>query len=443
MTLRLLLVRHGLSTFNKEGRIQGRSDISKLATEGKEQAQLVGEALSNIPINTVYTSPLQRAAETAEIINKSHSQEINTIVTKDLLEVDLGAWSGLTKAELHSKFPEAVKTWNNQPKDLVIQRDDGSKFKPIVELQSQANFFIEKLLKSHSPDKEETVLIVAHNAILRCILLKLFNEPDHGFLKLKLDNTSISIININSKLSSNNSVQIECLNSTAHLSPPIPNKGKSSRILLVRHGETDWNKQGRFQGQIDIPLNENGKKQAKSAAEFLKEIQIDRAYSSSMSRPKETAQIILGSHHKTNLIETKKLIEIGHGLWEGQLESEIKLKWSSLLESWHNSPETVQMPEGENITQVSKRSIEGLQEIIKDLGTEQTALVVAHDAVNKTIICHLLGLTPADIWMIKQGNGAITVIDIPPDSSQPNIVRCINITSHLGGILDKTASGAL
>ena len=70
-------------------------------------------------------------------------------------------------------------------------------------------------------------------------------------------------------------------------------------------------------------------------------------------------------------------------------------------------------------------------------------MVVAHDAVNKTILCHLLGLTPSEIWMIKQGNGGITVIDLSEEEGQPDQITCLNITSHLGGIIDSTATGAL
>ena len=101
------------------------------------------------------------------------------------------------------------------------------------------------------------------------------------------------------------------------------------------------------------------------------------------------------------------------------------------------------MPEGENIQDVWTRSIECWEQIAKSLETNQTGLVVAHDAVNKTILCHLLGLNTSDIWKIKQGNGAISIVDIPEDSTLPDVVSCLNITSHLGSVIDKTAQGAL
>ena len=442
MTLRLIFVRHGLSSFNKEGRIQGRSDLSILTKEGQLQAEAAGKTISSIPIDAIYSSPLQRASQTTKIIIEQHQRDLKANYTNELLEVDLGPWSGLTKNEIKNHFPEELSIWQKEPKQLTIIRDDGTKFQPIKELLHQAENFLKNLFSSYS-GSNKTILIVAHNAILRCLILKLINEPSMGFRRLKLDNTSISICNVDFNNWEDRQVQIQCLNNIAHLHPNIPKKGSKKRIILVRHGETDWNKQGRFQGQIDIPLNKNGKSQAKAASEFLKDFIIHKAFSSSLSRPKETAQIILNKHPGIKISLKDNLKEIGHGKWEGKLESEIKSDWPDLLKTWKISPEKVQMPKGENITEVSTRSITGWNEICKDLKNEETALVVAHDAVNKTILCHLLGLTPSKIWMIKQGNGGITVIDLSEEEGQPDQIICLNITSHLGGIIDSTAAGAL
>jgi len=442
MTLRLIFVRHGLSSFNKEGRVQGRSDLSILTKEGQLQAEAAGKTISSIPIDAIYSSPLQRASQTTKIIIEQHQRDLKANYTNELLEVDLGPWSGLTKNEIKNHFPEELSIWQKEPKQLTIIRDDGTKFQPIKELLHQAENFLKNLFSSYS-GSNKTILIVAHNAILRCLILKLINEPSMGFRRLKLDNTSISICNVDFNNWEDRQVQIQCLNNIAHLHPNIPKKGSKKRIILVRHGETDWNKQGRFQGQIDIPLNKNGKSQAKAASEFLKEHLIHKAFSSSLSRPKETAQIILNEHPGIKISLKDNLKEIGHGQWEGKLESEIKSDWPDLLKEWKISPEKVQMPEGENIIEVSTRSIIGWNEICKDLKNDETALVVAHDAVNKTILCHLLGLMPSKIWMIKQGNGGITIIDLGEGENQPDQITCLNITSHLGGVIDSTAAGAL
>ncbi len=442
MTLRLIFVRHGLSSFNKEGRIQGRNDLSTLTKEGQLQAKAAGEILSSVPIDEIYSSPLQRASETTKIIINQHQSKLQATYTNELLEVDLGIWSGLTKNEIKSLYPNDLAIWEKQPKELSINREDGTKVQPIKELLSQAENFLKSLFKTYS-DSNKTILIVAHNAILRCLILKLINEPSKGLRRLRLDNTSISICNIVFNNWEDRQVQIECLNNVAHLQLGLPKKRSKKRVILVRHGETDWNQQGRFQGQIDIPLNENGKAQAKAASEFLKDTIIDKAFSSSLSRPQETAQIILEKHSGIEISLKDNLKEIGHGKWEGKLESEIQSDWPDLLKEWKTFPEKVQMPEGENINEVSTRSINGWEEICKDLKNDETALVVAHDAVNKTILCHLLGLMPSTIWMIKQGNGGITVVDLSEIEGQPDQITCLNITSHLGGIIDSTATGAL
>jgi probable phosphoglycerate mutase len=101
------------------------------------------------------------------------------------------------------------------------------------------------------------------------------------------------------------------------------------------------------------------------------------------------------------------------------------------------------MPEGETIQEVWDRSLTTWNRIVAGLAPEETALVVAHDAVNKTILCALLGLSPADIWAVKQGNGGVTVIDYPHGASGTQVVSCLNLTGHLGGVLDRTAAGAL
>ncbi len=443
MTLRLILIRHGLSSFNREKRIQGRNNLSTLTTEGIRQASKAGVALKNVPINAVYSSPLQRAAETTKTILAHRNEDLSPIFDDDLLEVDLSPWSVMTIEEVQTKFPDSYYAWKHTPNELTIYRDDGSSYKPIKELMNQAEKFLKKIFSTHNPNKNETILVVGHNAILRCLILKMLNEPSGGFRRFKLDNSSISIFNIGSKKDKEISVQIETLNNTAHLGDHLPAKSDHARLILVRHGETDWNKEGRFQGQIDIPLNKNGQQQASAAGKVLESVKIDKAFTSSMSRPMETAEIILRSHPVIEIQQEKELIEIGHGLWEGKLESEIASEWQDLLRNWKSSPETVQMPKGENIGEVSKRAITCWEQICRSLSSNETALVVAHDAVNKTILCNLLGLTPADIWTIKQGNGGITIIDLTGEPEVTAIVTCLNITSHLGDVLDRTAEGAL
>jgi len=114
-----------------------------------------------------------------------------------------------------------------------------------------------------------------------------------------------------------------------------------------------------------------------------------------------------------------------------------------LLKKWHDKPEEVMMPEGESIKDVSERSVEAFDKICLSQKDNDLTLLVAHDAVNKTLICNILGINYSNIWMIKQGNGGITIIDLFNDSNKPPVISALNITTHLGGIIDSTASGAL
>jgi len=442
VSLRLVLVRHGLSSFNVEHRIQGRDDLSSLTAAGLEQARATGEALRDVPFDAAYTSALRRARDTAAALLDTQGQGRSATADDLLLEIDLAPWSGLLRQELKQRFAAEERIWREAPEQLELSRSDGSRYRPLQELMQQAETLRQQLIARHleaGTDRPQTVLVVGHNAILRALILRLLDLPASQFRRLRLDNASVSVLNVNA----GGDVQVESLNGTAHLGGGLPSKGAGPRLLLVRHGETDWNRQGRFQGQIDIPLNANGRSQAEAAAQCLAEVHLDRAYTSAMARPRQTAEAILRAHPGVPLTSTRGLVEIGHGLWEGRLEAEIAEGWPQLLDDWKRAPETVQMPEGETIHDVRERSLACWQTIAASLGAEETALVVAHDAVNKTILCALLGLTPAHIWAIKQGNGGITVIDYPHGASQPPVVAAMNLTHHLGGVLDRTAAGAL
>jgi len=442
MSIRLVLVRHGLSSFNEKGLIQGRTDDSYLTDKGYEQAFKSGEVLSGINFDQIYSSPLVRAAETAKTIQKNLKGENNIIYDKNLLEVDLGQWSGLTINQIKNKYPENYLLWKNDPENLKLENIHNLTYHPIQELYKQANEFIQNILNIYLEKDEANILVIGHNAILRCLILLLIGKPKKGFRKIKLDNASFSILNI-LKQSNSYKTQVECLNQTSHLDKNIPDQIGDSRIFLVRHGETNWNKEGRFQGQRNIPLNSNGKKQAEKASKYLKEINFNKAFSSSMDRPYETAQIILQNKSDLEITKIEKLVEISHGLWEGKLEKEIKEQWPDLLKNWHEKPEQVIMPEGETIKEVSERSLMAWEEICLAQKNKDLTLLVAHDAVNKTLICNILGIDFSNIWMIKQGNGGITIIDIFDDPKKDNVISALNITTHLGGILDSTASGAL
>lgn len=445
MATRVIIVRHGQSTYNAQKKIQGRCDKSVLTDKGTADANQVGQALSEIKIDAFYCSPLQRAKKTAEIIHATLSNPPQLEPTDLLMEVDLPLWEEMKKDEVQSKFADDYRLWKSDPQDFKMTTEQGEHY-PVRSLYQQAQNFWRETIAKH---QGQTILITAHNGINRCLIMSAIGISIDRYHSIQQSNCCINILNFTKDFG--DPVQLESLNQTSHMGMPIPSvrpPHSGPRLLLVRHGETDWNKESRFQGIRDIPLNDNGRLQGQKAATFLQDIPIDFAVSSSMLRPKETAEIILAEHPGVQLQTTPELIEICHGLWEGMLETEIQTDYGELLQQWKDKPETVQMPEGENLQQVWDRGVAAWDKIAADYSntnTPQTGLVVAHDAINKVIICYLLGLKPDNFWNIKQGNCAVSVIDYPNGASGKPVLQAINITTHLseGSIIDKTAAGAL
>ena len=325
MTTRVIIVRHGQSSYNTERRIQGRSDASILTQKGREDVVMVGDALSHLNFAAIYTSPLQRAKQTAEVIRDRLTTSPALQPTEKLMEIDLPLWEGMLLQDVRDKFSEDYRRWKEQPDELLmmVPKTEGTKKHfPVLALYEQAGQFWQEILPHHAG---ETILIIGHNGINRALISTALGISPTRYHSIQQSNCGISVLNFAGGLGQ--PVQLESLNQTAHLGEKLPSvrpNHQGQRLLLVRHGETDWNRQTRFQGGIDVPLNNNGRQQSQKAGEFLKDVPLDFAFSSPMLRPKETAEIILRDHHDIQLQLEDGLREISHGLWEGKLEVEIE-----------------------------------------------------------------------------------------------------------------------
>jgi phosphoserine phosphatase len=200
------------------------------------------------------------------------------------------------------------------------------------------------------------------------------------------------------------------------------------RILLARHGETAWNAEGRYQGQEDIPLSPTGEAQARRLGERLRDVRIDRAVCSPLARTLRTAELALGEARAAMLGSDRDLMEIAHGSWEGKLAREIAAEDPARFHAWRETPETVQMPGGESLGQVLDRAWRALDAACSDLGAEDTLLVVAHDAVNRVILCRVLGLPMSRFWTFRQAPTTLNLLE-GPRTGQLEVVR-LNDCSH-------------
>ena len=201
------------------------------------------------------------------------------------------------------------------------------------------------------------------------------------------------------------------------------------RILLARHRETPWNAEGRYQGQEDIPLSPVGERQARLLGERLRELRIDKAVSSPLARARRTAQLALGEEREAMLGTDAGLMEIAHGTWEGLLASEIAARDPERLRAWRDAPDTVQMPGGESLGQVFERSWQALERAVQDLGEDRTLLVVAHDAVNRVLLCRVLGIPMSRLWSFRQAPTTLNLLE-GPDLERLEVVRLNDCAHH-------------
>ena len=201
------------------------------------------------------------------------------------------------------------------------------------------------------------------------------------------------------------------------------------RILLARHGETPWNAEGRYQGQEDIALSPVGEAQAQALGERLKDVRIDRAVSSPLSRSFRTAQYALGEQRARMLTTDDGLKEIAHGTWEGLLASEIRERDPELLQAWRDAPHEVLMPEGESLQHVFDRAWPALARAADGLGADDTLLVVAHDAVNRVVLCHVLGIPFARLWSFRQAPTTLNLLE-GADVDHLDVVRLNDCAHH-------------
>jgi len=172
-----------------------------------------------------------------------------------------------------------------------------------------------------------------------------------------------------------------------------------TEIILVRHGETEWNVEEVFRGRIDIKLNETGLRQAGLLAEYLSGIKIDAVYSSPLRRALKTAEAI-ASPHKLEVKIAPGLIDCDFGKWQGLTLQEVKDRYKELYAEWIRNPHLIKMPDGESLNDVRERALAVVDEVMAKY--EGTVVLVSHRVVNKVLICALLGLDNSHFWNIKQ-----------------------------------------
>jgi broad specificity phosphatase PhoE len=200
----------------------------------------------------------------------------------------------------------------------------------------------------------------------------------------------------------------------------------STTILLIRHGETAWNRRRVFRGTYDVPLNDNGREQAGLVGKALQEFRIGAAYTSPLARARETAEIALSGQDISPSVAAG-LTDFDYGDWTGLTEVEVSGKWPQEHSAWVSRPETLRVPGGSTLREVYDASYAAMERAALK-HPSQTVVLFAHRVVNKLLALGALGLGLDRFGFIRQDNCCLNEFVRREDGY---VICRLNDTSHL------------
>lgn len=200
-------------------------------------------------------------------------------------------------------------------------------------------------------------------------------------------------------------------------------------IYLVKQCETDWIKEGKFEGFSETFLNETGLLQAQLIGKQLRRISFNKIYSSSLSRTVECSEII-NTYLRTEIITDDKLKDINWGLWEGKTWLEIQKEFKPDLVKWLKNPINCPTPNGESYLDLQSRILSSLLDIVLANDESNEILIVTHGTVIKTFVCTFLGLDLHKRGNFDIDNGSITKLKYTKSKNKFKVVS-LNDCSHL------------
>jgi broad specificity phosphatase PhoE len=202
-----------------------------------------------------------------------------------------------------------------------------------------------------------------------------------------------------------------------------------TRIILVRHGQTEWNRVERFRGRADVPLNETGLAQAEATGKRVaSEWQPVCVYSSPLSRAVKTAEAIARHFDLPVQIHTG-MADIDYGAWQGLTPDEVKERWPETCHAWYHAPHTARIPGGETLDDLRARGMAAVNELAAR-HAEQAIVLVGHTVINRIILLGVLGLGNDRFWRLRQDTCAINVFEVDAQTGESTLVS-LNDTCHL------------
>jgi broad specificity phosphatase PhoE len=200
-----------------------------------------------------------------------------------------------------------------------------------------------------------------------------------------------------------------------------------TRIILVRHGQTEWNRVEQFRGRADVPLNETGLVQAEvTGRRIAAEWRPSAIYSSPLSRAVKTAEVIAG-HFNLQVQVHPGLIDIDYGQWMGLTPDEVQERWPKVIDDWYNKPASIRIPGGETLEELRLRALGAIDDLAA-CHKDQTIILVGHTVINRIILLGVLGLSNDRFWRLRQDTCAINCFEAEGDDFT---LVSLNDTCHL------------
>ena len=371
---RVILVRHGRSTYNEQQRYQGCCDESVLSERGKRQALETGIALSEINFDAVYSSPLLRTQQTArkilEVNKSNHQLKSKFFVNSNLKEVDLPGWEGLQYKYVRQEFAEEYRIWEETPHEFTIETIESkgqtlikTETKPVLKLYEKTNNFWQEILPRY---QGKTILVVSHGGTIRALLGTATGIKPENYHAIQQSNSGINILtfeNINSKPIAT----IQAINKTQHLGEILPKlkNGKSGLRLLL------------------LPVAENQIKfEIEKTADFLNHVELDFCISYNNANTRSIAESIIKSQSNPPV--------------------NLQVSREDFLKIWH-----------QKISQASQNH-----------NTLSTCLVVAEEKTISTTLSQILGNKSQ--LSLQLNPGEISILFYPTSRNKP-VLQAMNI----------------
>ena len=200
-----------------------------------------------------------------------------------------------------------------------------------------------------------------------------------------------------------------------------------TEIIIIRHGETEWNKIGRFQGHSDVPLSAEGRAQAAMLGENLAVDHVDMIYASDLTRAMETAAP-LAQRFGLEVISDPQLRELNFGAWEGRNFNDVNAENPNAMKNFYTDPEQADIPESEPFPEFQRRIAGRVREIVAQERGKRI-VIVSHGASIRILLADLLSMPIRSIWHLSQLNTAVNKIRFEDDGFA--VVTLMNDTSHL------------